>query len=91
MERVLLTGVTPTVEYRTKSERYFVTYPSVGLELAMAFENKYAAREIAIHAHAGTPFFQMIPTVVYGTEYPRPGLLYPELPDLEILLRIIGD
>lgn len=89
-DRVLLTGIQPVVEYRSRVDRYFVTYPSVGLELVMAFQNKYTAREIAIQSYAGTPFFQMIPTVPYQTEYPRPGLAYPVVPDLEIQLRIVS-
>lgn len=87
---MILTGIAPTVEYRSRVDRYFITYPSVGLELAMAFENKYTAREIALNAFAGTPFFQMIPTVPYKTPYPRPGLSYPKLPGPDIPLRIIS-
>lgn len=90
-ERILLTGITPVIEYRASVDRYFVTYPSAGLELVMAFVNKYAAAEIAIQSFAGTPFFQMIPTVPYQTAYPRPGLTYPVVPNLEIQLRIIGN
>lgn len=90
-ERVLLTGVAPLVEYRSKLDRYFVTYPAIGLELVMAFEHRFTAREIALHTFAGTPFFQMIPTVPLHTPYPRPGLAYPKVVDPGIQLRIIGD
>jgi hypothetical protein len=89
--KVVLTGVAPVVEYRSKLDRYFVTYPSIGLELVMAFEGKYTAREIALNAFAGTPFFDTIPTVPYRTAYPRPNRIYPPVVDPGIPLKIMGD
>lgn len=88
IQKVLLTGVAPVVEYRSIPDRYFVTYPDLQLELVMAFEHKYTAREIALNAYAGTPFFQMIPTVVYGSPYPRLDYIYPVVADIEIPLRL---
>ena len=76
------------MEYRSKVDRYFVVFPTLNVEIVMAFENKYTAREIAVNAYVGTPFFTMIPTVDYGTPYPRPDFLYPRLvyPDIPMVI-----
>lgn len=85
-----LVGKLPVVEYRASIARYFVTFPEIARELVMSFECKYAAREIAANTYAGTPFFDMIPTVDHGTSYPRPNLLYPTV-DLSVIDLVIRD
>lgn len=81
-------GIQPVVEYRSALGRYFITYPELGVELAPAFNHKWTAFEIAVNAFHGTPFFTMIPTVAYGTEYPRPGLVMPRLRPMDVPLSI---
>jgi len=78
MIRVNLTGHMPVLEYRFTSGRYFVTYPSLGLELMMAFEEEVTAQEIGLNTYLGTPFFTSIPTAPYDTPYPRPGFFPPQ-------------
>lgn len=78
-ERVILTGIPVVVKHRSTNDRYFITFPSLGLELVMAFKSKVTATEIAANCLAGTPFFQMIPTVPIDTEYPRKNLIYPKV------------
>lgn len=84
MTRLITTGYTPVVEYRSKVDRYFITYPDLKVELAPAFTHRLTAQEVAINAFYGVPFFQMIPTVDYGTVYPRPGLVMPKIRPLAI-------
>jgi hypothetical protein len=87
-ERLDTSGHLPVVEYRSHVDRYFITYPSLQVELAPAFSHKFTAQEIAINAYYGVPFFMMIPTVPYDTAYPRPGLLMPKIGPIDIQLRI---
>ncbi len=83
-------GLLPGVEYRSAVDRYFVTYPDDGIELAPAFKHKEAAREIAINGYFGVPFFTMIPVVPYRAPYPRPGLVMPKIRQIEIKLVIVS-
>ena len=86
--RVDVTSRSPTVEYRPGLNLYFIVFDELRLELAPAFAHKITAHEIAINCYYGVPFFTMIPTVPYGTPYPRHGLLMPRIHPVEIPLRI---
>lgn len=88
VRRVDTRGHKPFVEYRPSCGLYFVVFEDLGLELAPAFSHKYTAREVAINSFFGVPFFTMIPTVPYGTEYPRPRIIMPRISDLDVELRI---
>lgn len=85
-----LVGQEVEVEYRSGLGLYFVVYPGLTAELVMAFEERMAAGEVAIHTRRGTPFFTMIPTVPHMTPYPRPWLFYPEDDGYRLNLRIVG-
>lgn len=84
-----LTNQIVHVEYRSSVNRYFVVYPDLLLEVAIGFEHKFAAAEIAKNTVAGTPFYTLIPCVAYGTPYPRPWLDYPSVSCIEIPLRFM--
>lgn len=86
--RLELKGQEVEVEYRSVLGLFFVVYPELsapkilksrpaveGFELVMAFENRHAACELAVHTRLGSPFFTMIPVVPYDTPYPRPHLV----------------
>jgi len=79
------------VEYRSSSDRYFICYPDLKMELVMAFKSKQTAAEIAINAEAGTPFFTMIPTVDYDTPYPRPDYEYPPVRNPAVFPLVLKD
>lgn len=87
-EHFSLTGHLPVVEYRSKLDRYFITYPELQVELAPAFTHKLTAHEVACHSYHGTPYFTHIPKVPYGTAYPRPGMVMPKIHPVDIKLRI---
>lgn len=91
VSRVDCTGAIPVVEFRTQLNRYFVCFPDKGVELVMSFEDKITAREIGANVCAATPFFTLIPVVPYGTPYPRPWLVYPEVRKIrdQIDLRVV--
>jgi len=84
MIRTSLVGHLPVIEYRSDVGRYFVTYPTLNLELAMGFELPQTANEVAENAYYGTPFFTLIPAVYYGTPYPRPGMVMPSMGRLNL-------
>lgn len=86
MKRLDVTDHDPIIESRPSVKKYFVVFPSLGVELAPAFDHLVTAREIARNARDGTPFFTMIPTVTYRTVYPRPNLIMPKL-DVNSALR----
>lgn len=86
--RLDTSGYLPVVEYRSCVDRYFITYPQLQAELAPAFLHKLTAQEIAVNTYYGVPFFMMIPTVPYNTEFPRPGIVMPKLHPVDIALRI---
>lgn len=86
--RLVTSGHLPVVEYRSEVGRYFITFPDLAVELAPAFAHKYTALEIAINVYNATPFFTMIPTVPYDTEYPRPGLVMPPMQPVDVRMRL---
>lgn len=77
VSRIKLDGHLPFVEYRKSSNRFFVVYPGLNVELVMGFEYRWTACELALNTYAATPFYTAIPVVPYKTPYPRPWLLYP--------------
>jgi hypothetical protein len=77
VSRPKLTGVPVVIEYRVSCSKFFVTFPSLAVELVMAFDHRETAAEIAVNVHCGTPFYTMIPTVPYRTPYQRPWLQMP--------------
>jgi len=76
------------VEYRSAVDRYFITFPQLDVELAPVFTHRLVAFEIACNVYHRVPFFTLIPTVPWGTEYPRPGLVMPYIGPVDIQLRI---
>lgn len=79
VDRLNLIGHLPVVEHRRRVDRFFVVYPDLQVELVMGFVHRWTACELALNTYAGTPFYTAIPTVPYGTPYPRPWLDYPDL------------
>jgi hypothetical protein len=79
MTRIDTTGHVPFIEFRPSVNQYFVVFEDLGIELAPSFILPDTAREVALHAAAGTPFYQMIPSVPYRTAWPRPNVKMPRL------------
>lgn len=68
------------VEWRHECQRWFVTLPDVGLELAPAFDCWITAAEIAGKYEDGHAFCGDIPCMTIETPFPRPDRMQPSLP-----------
>ena len=67
-----LKWVTYSVENR--HGMWYVTYPSIGREMAPVFQRMDTAMEIGQRSFRGDAFFDRIPNVPLGSPYPRPGI-----------------
>lgn len=70
-------GKRPIIEYRWPVKRYFIVFPDLGVELAMAPKEYEVAYYLAYHSSLGTPFHTRIPCYPRNTPYPRPNVSYP--------------
>jgi len=77
VQRVDLKGHLPKVEYRPDSQRFFVVFPELKVELVMGLVHRWTACEIGLNVYHGTPFYTHIPCVDYRAPFPRPWLVYP--------------
>jgi hypothetical protein len=77
-------GKQPLIEFRHPVGRYFIVFPDLRMELAMAPVKYEVAEYLAYHAWLGTPFHTRIPCYPRNTPYPRPNVSYPEERSLDI-------
>lgn len=70
-------GKQPLIEFRHSVGRYFIVFPDLRMELAMAPTEYEVAQYLAYHSWLGTPFHTRIPCYPRNTPYPRPNVAYP--------------
>lgn len=75
----------PRFEVEPRDDKFYVVDRRRNVEMAPVFDFEVTAREIAIKATLGHPFFLQIPTVAWGAPYPRMGHTWRPPIDLGML------